>query len=185
MGKPDKWAGLGDEAVQKATGKTWAQWLTLLDGDDAAKMTHAQIAMHLYEKYHCPDWWCQMVTVGYEQARGRREKHQKPDGFSISGSKTLAVPLATAFTAWTDETRRQRWLPGVAFTVRKATANKSLRITWTDGTTSVEVNFYAKGEKKSQVSVQHNKLPDAKRAEEMKAYWAAALERLKAVVEGA
>ena len=78
---------------------------------------------------------------------------------------------------------RARWLPDPQFTVRKATPGKSMRITWVDGRTSVEANFYAKGLGRSQVAVQHNKLPDAAAGKRMKAYWAEALEQLKAAVE--
>jgi hypothetical protein len=65
------------------------------------------------------------------------------------------------------------------FVVRKATRNKSLRITWVDGQTSVEVLFYAKGKSKSQVVVQHSQLSDAKAAERMKGYWSEQLARLQ------
>lgn len=27
------------------------------------------------------DWWCQMVAVAYERARGLRENHEKPGGW--------------------------------------------------------------------------------------------------------
>lgn len=70
-----------------------------------------------------------MVTVGYEQARGLRDKHQKTDGFSASVSKTLSVPLGRLFEIWSDEQTRAAWL-GESFTVRKATQNKSMRVTW-------------------------------------------------------
>ena len=40
-----------------------------------------------------------MVTVGYEQARGLRKKHQRPEGFQVSASRTVAVPIAVAFAA--------------------------------------------------------------------------------------
>ena len=56
-------------------------------------MSHKEIAVYISEKEGCPSWWCQMVTVGYEQERGLREKHQKPDGYSVSASKTVAVPV--------------------------------------------------------------------------------------------
>ena len=68
-------------------------------------------------------------------------------------------------------------------TIRKATPNKSLRITWNDGKSSLEINFYSKDDDKSQVVVQHSKLPDAKSSAKMKAYWAKALDRLRASLE--
>ena len=36
--------GMSDEAVQRGTGKTWDEWLVLLDGWGAAERTHPEIA---------------------------------------------------------------------------------------------------------------------------------------------
>lgn len=173
-----KIAGIGSDAVHKRTGKTWDQWFAILDRNGARKMNHPEIAAMLHEKLGCSGWWSQMITVGYEQARGMREKHETPAGYQISRSKTLAVPVATAYQAWSDAKQRGRWLKDAKFAVRKATANRSLRIKWIDGTTNIEVMFYAKSPGKSQVVVQHNKLADARAAERKKVYWAEQLERL-------
>ena len=70
-----------------------------------------------------------------------------------------------------------------AIVIRKATRPKSMRITWSDRKTSLEVNFYAKGVGKGQVVVQHSKLPDAKAAAKMKGYWAKTLDRLRGMLE--
>jgi uncharacterized protein YndB with AHSA1/START domain len=180
----DRYAGVGDEAVREATGRGWEEWLARLDRAGAREMEHGAIARHLSEKEKVPDWWCQMVAVGYEQARGLRRKHQRPDGFTVSASRTLAVPVARAFDAFVDEKGRARWLRDPGFTVRKATRPRSVRITWVDGKTRVEASFSAKGDARSQVSVQHSKLPDPDAAARMKAYWGEALDRLRDAVEG-
>lgn len=75
------------------------------------------------------------------------------------------------YRAWIDEAMRRRWLEDKPLTMRKATSNKSLRITWVDGKTILVVNFYEQGEAKSQVTVQYTKLGDASEAERMKAFW--------------
>ena len=178
--------GVGDAAVRARTGKTWSEWLELLDAGGARDMDHKAIVAYLAE--HHPaigGWWIQMVTVGYEQARGKREKHEKPDGYQVSGSRTLAVPLATLYAAWTDEDVRRRWLPDADLAIRKATLEKSLRIAWQGGVSRVNVLFYPKGADKSQLTVTHERLPDAAAAERMKAYWKERLDELKAVLEGA
>ncbi len=131
----------------------------------------------LSAEHRISPWWQQMVTVGYEQERGLRQEHEKPEGFQISRSKTLAASPAPVFAAFADQKRRRQWLQDSDFTIRKATPGKSLRITWADGT-SVEVMFYPKGANKTQVSVQHGKLANAKDAERMKAYWGEQLEKL-------
>ena len=169
---------MSDEAVEAKTGKNWSRWFKHLDAAGAKKMSHQEIAAHLSEKHGVRPWWTQMVAVTYEQARGLRDKHEKPGGYEISVSRTIEAPISKAFKAWTDEKLRQKWLPSNP-TIRKATANKSLRVTWEDGKTSLAVAFVSKGKDKTQVVAQHSKLADAKAAAKMKKFWADAFDRLK------
>jgi uncharacterized protein YndB with AHSA1/START domain len=145
-------------------------------------MTHQEIAGHLSAKEGVGPWWTQMVAVSYEQARGLRDKHQKPAGYEISISRMIDAPVSKAFKAWTDDQTRRKWLAS-KLTIRKATANKSLRITWEDGKTSLAVGFLSKSAGKSQVVAQHSKLPDAKAAAKMKKFWSEALDRMKSLLE--
>ena len=179
---PEKIAGITSAAVKKATGRTWSEWCTLLEKAGAKSWPHAEIALWLHQKHQVPDWWCQMVTVGYEQASGRRVKHQKSDGFEISVSKTIAAPVAIAFEAWKDANVREHWLPRTPLSIRKATPHKSIRIVWPDETT-VSVNFWPKGPLKCQVVPQHGKLPTAADAEKMKTFWTERLDSLSALIE--
>ena len=176
------YARINSEAVQKRTGKSWDEWFAILDGAGAKTMTHQEIAA-IVSQHVKSGWWQQMVTVGYEHARGLRVKHQRPDGFSINRSKTIAVPIADAFAAWTDKRRSGRWLAAAGFSIRKATKNKSLRITWIDGETNLDVQFFPKGNDKCQVTLEHARLKDEKAAEKMKAYWGEQLDKLKALLE--
>ena len=171
---------ISDEAVEAKTGKTWSRWFKHLDAAGGKKMTHQEIVAHLRDKHDVRPWWQQMVAVTYEQARGLREKHEKPGGFEISVSRTIDAPVAKAFKAWTDEKIRKRWLPA-NFTIRKATANKTLRISWEDESL-LSATFYPKGNK-VQVVAQHGKLKDAKAGATMKKYWSDALDRLKETIE--
>lgn len=173
---------MSDEAVEAKTGKTWSRWFKHLDAAGAKKMTHQEIVAHLHDKHGARPWWQQMIAVTYEQARGLRAKHEKPDGYEISVSRTIAAPPGKAYKAWTDEKTRQKWLTS-KLKIRKATPGKTLRITWEDGQTSVAVAFMPKGSTKCQVVAQHNKLPGAKEAAKMKQFWGEALDRLKANLE--
>jgi hypothetical protein len=117
-----------------------------------------------------------MVTVTYEQERGLRKRHQRPDGYSVSASRTFRVPVNVLYKNWSDKKLRMKWLKGLII-VRKATENKSMRITWSDGT-HVDVYFYEKGGQKSQAAVQHSKLDSPAQVERTRSHWKAALERL-------
>lgn len=179
-----KWNGISSDAVQKATGKPWTDWIKLLDKDGAAKLPHKEIATHIRGKYGVGDWWCQMVTVGYEQARGLRVKHQTATGYVANLSKTLPVTMAAAFKAVSDAKQRVRWLTDPV-TVTKATPNKTVRMVMADGS-RVVVGLWDKtgkgGEAKTAVVFQHEKLKDIAAVKKSKAYWADAVQKLATVI---
>ena len=173
---------IGDEAVQAKTGKNWQGWFAVLDKAHAKKMNHTEIATYLYEKQKLDSWWAQMVAVTYEQVRGLRQKYERPGGYEISVSKVIPVPLSSLYKSWMDEKVRGSWLKEKGLTVRKSITNKSMRVTWGDNKTSLEVYFCPKGDSKAQVVVQHTKLANLTEAEKMKKYWKEKLEKLNGVL---
>jgi uncharacterized protein YndB with AHSA1/START domain len=175
--------GISDATVKARTGKSWSEWFAILDDAGAVEVGHKGIVALLSDHNRVGPWWRQMITVAYEQERGLRDKHQTPEGYQVSASKTIAAPVDTVFDEWTDEKARARWLKGVDLTVRKATKGKSLRIAWGAGASSVDVNFYARGPEKSQVVVDHKRLANADEVARMKAFWSEALDALKSLVE--
>ncbi|MBK5290326.1 MAG: hypothetical protein JJE04_01355 [Acidobacteriia bacterium] len=114
-------ARMSDEAVKAKTGKAWQEWFTILDKAKASQMEHREIAMLLHEKHGVPGWWRQMVTVGYEQAKGLRETNQTKAGFRVSASRTLPVPIGALYLAWSTPKARARWLKQPGIMVRTAT----------------------------------------------------------------
>ena len=174
---------MGDEAVKAKTGKTWKQWFTILDKAGGKKLSHQEIVKYLHDEHGVGPWWRQMVTVTYEQSRGLRKQHQRPDGFQISVSRTVNVSLARLYKAFSTEKTRHEWLPEDGLAVRTATTNKSIRGAWNEVKTSLEISFIPKGDDKSQVVVTHSKLPNARASATMKAFWGKALDRLRASLE--
>ena len=174
----------GDEAVRSATGKDWQTWFAILDQAGARELDHKGIVAYLKEHHDISPWWQQQVTVSYEQARGLRQVHEMPDGFQISRSKTIGVSISMLYAAWIEPDLREAWLGLVSMQIRSANLDKSLRISWLEPVSSVTVNFYGKAVDKSQINVQHSKLDGPESTEDMKAYWSAALNRLKVYLEG-
>jgi uncharacterized protein YndB with AHSA1/START domain len=179
-----KLAGMSDQALEAATGCNWDRWVKALDYVQAQSWPHRKIADYVYEKFEITGWWAQTVTVGYERIRGLREIGQRRGGsFEASKSRTFAVPVAKLYAAFATSRKLARWVPGVKLAVRKATPDKSVRISWDDGT-SVEVWLTAKGAGKSAVAVTHSKLPDKAAAARMKTYWDERLDALEHVLNG-
>jgi uncharacterized protein DUF4287 len=183
MKKPRETKRSSDEAVKAKTGKVWAEWFKILDKAGAKKMAHKEIAQYLRDEQNVGPWWGQMVAVAYEHERGLRGKFQKCDGeFSASGSRTIAVPMAKAFSAWTDENLRRSWLPDGKLEITTATPGKYVRGKW--GASRLSVGFYGKGADRTQIAVDHGKLASSKECAKMKSYWFNALNRLEQTLAG-
>jgi len=171
-----KFAGMSDASVRLRTGRTWREWVSLLDAGGCAGEAHREIVAHVSSQ-GVGDWWSQMVTVGYERIRGLRDRGQRRGGgYEATKSRTFPVPVETLFDAFANARRRERWLP-VKVAVKSATRPKRMRMAWKDGT-RVVLGFYSKGQTRSSVAIAHENLPNKAASVAMKTAWAAYFDRL-------
>jgi hypothetical protein len=178
----EKIAGKSDAAVKKASGRTWPEWVALLDGHGAASMEHRAIAKLVEEKYGVGAWWAQTITVGYERLRGLRDVGQRRGGsYEASKSVTVAAPVEALWRAMYDPKQRKRWLADVELEIRTATEPKSIRARLADGI-KMEAYFTAKGPAKSALAVQLQGFPTKDAAQAAKESWGERLAALKALV---
>ena len=175
---------VSEEAIRSRTGRGWEQWFDLIDDAPASDLSHAEIARWLADEQGVDGWGAQAITVSYERARRGRAVGERSDGFVITASKTVAVPVERLFDAFVDESTRDRWLPDGELRERTSTRPKSARFDWGDGETRVNVGFLAKGDDRSTVDLEHGRLPDGEQAERMKAYWRERVTALKSLLEG-
>ena len=166
-----------DEAVRKATGRDWDEWTTVLDDWGARDRSHTEIARHVVHDHNIDGWWAQSVTVGYERIRGMRKINERPDGFSMSASKTVAVPVATVFELFVDEGKRAEWLGDGVLTLRTSAPWKSARFDIFDGSGILGVYFVDKGDKAA-VQLQLEKIASEEALVEHKATWKSRLNDL-------
>ena len=174
-----------DEAIRQRTGRGWEEWFNLLDDQGAAEQPRREVARWVAEQLGIQPlgWAAQAVTYSYERARGLRAIGERPDGFAITVSRTVAVPVQQLYEAFVDETLRARWLPDGRLRERTATTPRSARFDWGDGQTRVNLVFAAKGEAASTAALEHRRLPDASEAERMKVFWRERLTALKSQLE--
>jgi hypothetical protein len=174
-----------DERIRRRTGRGWEEWFDLLDEWGAAERTHREIARWVADQLGIGPlvWDAQAVTSSYERARGLRAVGETEDGFAVSATRTVAVPVERLFDAVVDESRRRSWLPDGQLSERTATRPRSARFDWGDGTSRVIVAFDAKDEEKSRMALQHVRLADGEEAERMKAYWRERVTALKEELE--
>jgi hypothetical protein len=171
-----------DENIRRRTGRGWEEWFELLDRWGAAERTHRETARWVAAQQGAEPlaWNVQTVVAGYERARRIRAVGEKDDGFAISASKTIGVPVERLYDEFFDASAGDDQLQ-----VRTATKPRSARFDWGEGGTRVNVTFLPKGEARSTIAVEHRRLADAGEAQRMKNYWRERISTLKDVLEGA
>jgi hypothetical protein len=91
--------------VERATNRTWDQWLQFMAAIGAEDLDHRQIALRVYEELDGTvqqlGWWTQAVTVAYEQYIGRRIPGQRSDGtLQMSVSRSTALGMHELMESW-------------------------------------------------------------------------------------
>jgi hypothetical protein len=171
--------------IRRATGRTYDQWFALLDRWGAPGRPFRETADWLEGEHDLSSWWAQKLIVEYEQARGLRPAGVPSGGtFTVGTSITVRVPVERPYDAIVDPAQRERWLPGAVMRERTSRPHRSARFDWADGGTRVSVTLEAKGDAKSQLALEHERLPEAQTAQKTKAFWRERLAVLKAEFEG-
>lgn len=93
------------KSVERATNRTWEEWLQFMEAIGAKHLSHHEIATKVLEemdgKIENLGWWAQSVTVAYEQYTGHRAPGQRPDGtFQTSVSKATPLGMQELINQW-------------------------------------------------------------------------------------
>ena len=172
----------GDAALVNATGKTWRQWLAVLNEIKARDLSHKEIAARLRQDHHVSGWWAQMLTVRYEQEIGRREPGQTCDGdYKVGVSATFEGDMDALLTRWIQCFDPQTEFDGVARTdapsVSKTEKWRYWRIALEDG--SKVTALFSQTNGKARAQIDHEKLADQEAVESWRAYWKRELSAFK------
>lgn len=172
------------QAVERATNRTWQEWVRFLEGIDAKNRSHHEIATHLvYEldgKIDNAGWWAQSITVTYEQQIGRRLPGQRPDGtFQTSVSKATQLGMEELMDKWVTFAADDQDVQAlVASEVRVSGTDK--RITWRtkahDGS-DIRITSEPKKDGTASLIVNHMGLATNELNLEAKSNWSAIVQR--------
>ena len=166
-------------AVAAATGRSWEDWVELLDREGARELKHTAIArltlQHMPESMEQREWWAQHAAVAYEQHTGLRVPGQSCDGdFQLSTSKTVAGDKDAALQAWVALVGNREEFGGVEIEAEPSTSSteewRYWRVPLADGT-RVALNFSDKAGGKCSVGVVHSKLDSAEAIEYWRPVW--------------
>jgi len=167
--------GISFATIEDATGKSWDEWLKLFESIGAKDLTHKEIANRIYELGAAPAWWCQMVTVAYEQHIGRRVPGQTCAGkYAISVTKTLTGTIDEALERWLAFVATSDPFSGIELSrgpeVSRTEKWRYWRCGLGDGS-RVNVNIYQKAPSKAALSCQHEAIETEDEAEAWRARW--------------
>jgi len=195
---------VSSKALEKATGRSWDEWLSVLDEEGADKLPHKEIARLLKDKGYIENsWWCQMVANGYEIARGLRVIGETiSSGFEIGVRKSLLIPADEAWGLITGPRGLAVWLgsiselnltkgqtyrtaEGTAGEVRSISPGKRLRLTWQPGQlqnpSTLQLTITPNG-KKTTISFHQEKLASETERDLMRRHWQKVLDRLEELI---
>jgi uncharacterized protein YndB with AHSA1/START domain len=195
-----------DDAVVRATGHPPAHWFRLLDRWKGGEKGHTAMARWLREEQGLSAWWCQMVTVMYERARGLRKVHERPTGYSIDVSRVVRTTARKAFDAMATPAGQSTWFTsratidlrvggryenadGDSGEFLKVERPKRLRFTWGNRRHApgsvVDYVVTPLEDGRVRIGLTHSKLTREKDAKDLKAAWGGALDLLRARLEAA
>jgi hypothetical protein len=170
--------------VERATNRTWDQWLQFMAAIGAEELDHRQIALRVYEELDCTveqlGWWTQAVTVAYEQYTGRRIPGQGPDGtFRTSVSRSTALGVHELMESWTAFAARDETVRGIVVGSPRASGTDR-RTTWrTKAGDGSSVVVTSEPERTGTASIVATRigLPTPEADDEARQRWSAVVER--------
>jgi hypothetical protein len=174
---------VSEEAVTRATGRGWDDWLRLLDARGVEGFSHRDTAAWLSAEHGVTGWWAQTITVGYERARGLRRANQTSTGFRVGVSRTLPAAADRVWPFLLEAGPRDAWLGAGTLRVRVAARGRACRFDFGDDGSRVLVDVTDRGDRTT-VAIEHERLAGPDVVEERRAYWRARLGELAGRLAG-
>lgn len=164
-------------SIEKATSKTWSEWVQDLNQSDASDLTHMEISRLVSDRLQGvvdnPDWWAQSITVAYEQEIGKRIPGQLANGlFELAVSKVILKPRSELFPQLVEWFEGQTDFNGKLF-LKPRSSETPKRSNWRcdfEDDSKFALTVEENGEK-SKLVLSHTAVPSAAEAEAWKEYW--------------
>lgn len=195
---------VSESSCKGATGKSLAEWFQALDQHGGVALGRRTLSKWIEHEHAVEFWWATTITNEYEIARGDLARDGKPKGYSICPTKSIKAGTRACFEAFTTPRALDAWYgpkndvdlrdgghwrnaDGNRATIKKVNAGKNIRLIAEDDglswPTPVEIKFEGSGGKCT-VMVAIERLQTRAEADGYRRAWSAALDRLKAWIEG-
>lgn len=175
------------QAIERATNRSWDDWLTFMQRIGAEDLDHHTIATHLLTELRGMvdniGWWAQATAVAYEQHVGRRVPGQQPDGtFRISLSRSTTMGMSDLMQAWTAFADTDPDVGSLTVAPPRVSGTEK-RITWrTKGQEQSTVTVISEPKKNGTAAliIQHGGLPSPDAANDARQTWMGVCDRFAA-----
>jgi uncharacterized protein YndB with AHSA1/START domain len=186
------------------TGKSINEWFSAIEEHGFAGQRRNAIAW-MYDAMGKDAWWPTTVWVEYEKSKGIVQKDGRAEGYSICVTKTISAPLAQVYSAWggavfakwfgdsgQSDTKTGGKITdahGNGGEYLRVREDKDLRFSWkTEGRgdqTTVDVVISDKGNGKTGLLLNHNRIQSREEADGLRRAWSDAFTALKSELETA
>jgi hypothetical protein len=168
---------INTDSIEKATNKTWQDWVSELESSNAKTMSHTDLVDFVTGRVkglvENEGWWGQSIAVAFEQHTGQRAPGQLSNGlFEVAVSKTASIPRDELFPEIVKWFERQEKLNKNIFS--------DSRISETPNRSNWRCNFSDKSKfsatvenngEKSKLVLSHTAIPTKADATSWKQYW--------------
>ena len=194
-------------SVEKGSGSSWDEWISILTKAGAKSWTHQEIVQWLAKKHKLTPWWQQGVTLGFEIATERRIEGQNQKGeYTVTATRTIALSPPALWRLLASPVGLAAWLQplstfrlkakaeyeceGDVFgEVRTLVAGRRVRMTWQETDwpkpSVFQLGLVARPGKKSILYISHDGLKTVHEREVLRARWKSGLDRLVRLAEAA
>lgn len=161
-----------DEAILKASGRTWSQWMSELESKSFSQWSKKDRLKMLRLDYGLSNLWASRVDAAYAACMSDPVCALKAQ-FGVSISKTFHYPVGDVYD------RAMQWFESEnRVQLRDIQRSKRLHGDWLTDDSRIDVVFHAKGTDKTQIVVQHEKLTSETDIDIMRNFWKQQLDQM-------
>ncbi len=201
---PGRAARISDAAVKQATGKTWQEWLLLLDLSGAKEQSNSSIVEIITASGAVSPWWRQTIATHYRRVRQRKVVGQTDGaGFEMGAQRTLPISqmalwnmLTTphGLTLWLGEASEFALMVGAKYTVADGTQGVirllnppvQIRMTWQPvdyaAHSTLQIRLIASGDEQTSLRIHQERLPNEAARLRMRQHWQSVLNALSELI---
>ena len=194
---------ISSTAVGEATGRTWDEWIELLDESAGPDGDRRTLVSAVAEAGVQNGWWQQQIAVGYEYERNGTRAGEAPGvGFELGFQRPIETDRETLWTylmddgveVWLGDVDGQFPAPNIHYEtadgttgeVQTLTQGERIRLSWQPARLTepailqLTVSCPRDAADQSTLRVHLEQLPDATAREDLRTHWQAVLDRIQA-----